>query len=73
MGAEIKKRKVQSVLTPERLRQFRGLEGVSEERAREIIGSLEDLSLILLSHLKQLKLKHNGKPTDPEIRERKGG
>jgi hypothetical protein len=70
MGAEIKKRKVQTVLTPSRLRQFPGLEGVSEERAGEIIKSLEDLSLILVSHLKQLKLKHHGKPTDPEIRER---
>jgi hypothetical protein len=73
MGAEIKKRKVHNVLTPERLRQFPGLEGVSEERAREIIRSLEDLSLILLSRLQQLKLNHNGKPTHPEIRERKSG
>jgi hypothetical protein len=55
MGAAIKTRKVPP-LTVERLRQFPGLETVSDKEAKEIINALEKLSLILYSHFKNIKL-----------------
>ncbi|HLZ15572.1 MAG TPA: hypothetical protein VKQ08_00940 [Cyclobacteriaceae bacterium] len=55
LGA-IKKRKVSKPLSVERLRQFSGLETVSDEEAKEIIDSLDKLSLILYSRLQNIKL-----------------
>jgi len=40
-------------LTVERLRQFEGLANLSDEEAKQVIESLEKLSLIIFSYLKK--------------------
>lgn len=40
-------------ITIERLREFPGLQNLSDQEARQVIGSLEKLSLILFSYLQK--------------------
>lgn len=71
MSADIKKGKVHKELTVERLREFPGFQAVSDEEAREIITSLEKLSLILFSHIQNIKRQRYEKQSDSNIRKRK--
>jgi predicted GTPase len=43
------------LMTVERLREFPGLENVSDQDARQVIESLQKLSLILFSHLQKIR------------------
>jgi hypothetical protein len=42
-------------MTVERLREFPGLENLSDQDARQVIESMEKLSLILFSHLQKTR------------------
>ncbi len=61
MGNEQRKHKI---LTPEELRQFKGLESLSDEEATDKIASLEKLSILLFELYqkdKEKKEKSNSK------------
>jgi len=63
--------KVSGSLTVERLKEFPGLETVSNEEAQEIIQSLDRLARILYSHLQNIKLyEHEKQHIDKVICER---
>jgi hypothetical protein len=54
-GQKFEKSKGHKLLTVDRLKQFPGLENLSDEDAKKVIESLEKLSLILFSYLQKYR------------------
>jgi hypothetical protein len=54
-GQKFEKSKGHKLLTVDRLKQFPGLENLSDEEAKKVIESLEKLSLILFSYLQKYR------------------
>ncbi len=54
-GQRGEKSKGYKLMTVERLREFPGLKNLSDQDARQIIESLEKLSLILFSYLQKTR------------------